>query len=339
MKILVLAGIAAAAIILAVVASASMGSESSQDRIRVAFFANIAHAVPIVGIENGEFARELDNIPIEAKIVDSGPQAIEALFAGSADIAYVGPAPFVNGYIKSGGADLRILAGAGANGASFVIQKNSEIASAADLAGKKIAAPFVGNTQDVSLRYYLSENNLKPAEKGGNVIIYNIANSEIFTLFAKGDIDAAWVPEPTATILVEQLGGKRLFKEEEIWPTKEFSSVLLIGRTDFVEKHPEWIKKWLAAHKNTITWINENPEETEAVFIDFYSKHTGKKLDKNIVHGAFSNIIITQDPVPESIRIFAERAYSLGYLGRSGYNLDDMFYSDGSTQEITHWQS
>jgi NitT/TauT family transport system substrate-binding protein len=338
MKILVLTGIVAAATILAVVAVASTGVESAQERVRVAFFANIAHAVPIVGIENGEFARELGDIPIEAKIVDSGPQAIEALFAGSADIAYVGPAPFVNGYIKSGG-DLRILAGAASNGASFVVQKDSNIASAADLAGKKIAAPFIGNTQDVSLRHYLSENDLKPAERGGNVIIYNISNPEIFTLFAKGDIDAAWVPEPTATILVEQLGGKRLFNEEEIWPTKQFSSVLLIGRTDFVEKHPEWIKKWLAAHKNTISWINENPKETESVFIDFYSKHTGKRLDENIVHEAFSNIVITQDPIPESIRIFAERAYSLGYLGRSGYNLDNMFYSDSSAQEIRHWQN
>lgn len=338
MKIRVLAGIAAAAIILAVVVAASTDGGSAQDRVRVAFFANIAHAVPIVGIENGEFVKELGDVPVEIVIVDSGPQAIEALFANSADIAYVGPAPFINGYIKSGG-DLRILAGAASNGASFVIQKDSEIASAADLAGKTIAAPFVGNTQDVSLRHYLSENNLKPAEKGGNVIIYNIANSEIFTLFAKGDIDAAWVPEPTATILVEHLGGKRLFKEEEIWPTKQFSSVLLIGRTDFVEKHPEWMKKWLAAHKNTITWINENPKETESIFIDFYSKHTGKKLNENIVHEAFSNIIITQDPIPESIHIFAERAYSLGYLGRSGYNLDDMFYFDGSTQVNMHWQS
>ncbi len=339
MKILILAAAVAAVIVLAAVIMANTtGNESSQNKVRVAFFANISHAVPIVGIENGEFARDLGDIPIETRIVDSGPQAIEALFANSVDLAYVGPAPFITGYIKSGG-DLKILAGAASNGASFVVQKDSGITSGADFAGKKIAAPSIGNTQDVSLRHYLSENNLKPAENGGNVIIYNIANPEIFTLFAKGDIDAAWVPEPTATILVEQLGGKRLFKEETIWPTKQFSSVLLIGRTDFIEKHPDVIQKWLTAHKNSITWINENPEKTESVFIDFYKEHTGKKLAESIVHESFSNIIITQDPLPESIHIFAERAYSLGYLGRAGYNLDDMFYFESNTQEITSWQS
>ncbi len=338
MKILVLIGITATAIALALTAFSITNNESDQNKVRVAFFANISHAVPIIGIENGEFAKELGNIPIETRIVDSGPQAIEALFANSADMAYVGPAPFITGHVKSG-SDLKILAGAASNGASFVVQKDSGITSGADLAGKKIAAPSIGNTQDVSLRYYLSENDLKPAEKGGDVVIYNIANPEIFTLFAKGDIDAAWVPEPTATILVEQLGGKRLFNEEEIWPTKQFSSVLLIGRTDFIEKHPDLIQKWLTAHKNSITWINENPEKTEAVFIDFYKEHTGKPLPENIVHDAFSNIIITEDPVPESIRIFAERAYSLGYLGRAGYNLDAMFYSENSAPESTTWQS
>lgn len=327
MKIPILAGIAIAMVgILAIMVLGSAQPDSDQNRVRVAFFANIAHAVPIVGIENGEFASRLGDVPIQPIIVDSGPQAIEALFANSADMAYVGPSPFINGYVKSGGEGLKILSGAASNGASFVVQKDTDILSAADFAGKKIAAPSIGNTQDVSLRTFLSENGLTPAEKGGNVIVYNIANSEIFTLFAKGEIDGAWVPEPLATILVEQLGGKRLFNEENLWPNKQFSSVLLIARSDFVEKHPEIVKRWIEAHKKTIKWINENPRETEIIFIDFYKKHTGKMLPENIVHGAFSNIIITEDANSESIRVFAERANSLGYLGRHGYNLDGAFY-------------
>ena len=79
------------------------------------------------------------------------------------------------------------------------------------------------------LRHYLAENGLKPAEKGGDVFVLNIANPDIYTLFAKGDIDGAWVPEPWATMLVEELGGVRLFDENEIWPENKFSSVLLIG--------------------------------------------------------------------------------------------------------------
>lgn len=326
MKILPLVGVAVAAIIAISVVSASVSSnESEQNRVRVAFFANISHAVPVVGLENGYFEEKLGETEIQTRIVDSGPQAIEALFANSVDLAYVGPAPFVNGYVKSGDQGIKILSGAANNGASFVIQKDSSISVPADLAGKKIAAPFIGNTQDVSLRNYLAENGLKPAEKGGNVVIYNIANPEIYTIFAKGDIDAAWVPEPTATMLVEHLGGKRLFQEEEIWPAKHFPSVVLIGRADYIEKHSDIIQRWLEAHNESIQWINQNPNQTESTYIKFYKEHTGKTLKENIVHNSFSTIVFTDEIDTDAIKIFAERAYSLGYLGRSGYNLDDIY--------------
>ncbi len=338
MKILVYSGVAAAVIVIAV-ASMSLGQpESDENQVRLVFFANVNHAVPIVGLENGEFAKELGNTAIKTRIVDSGPEAIEALFTKSADLAYLGPAPLVIGYVKSKTDDIKILAGATSGGASFVIQKDSTISTAADLDGKKIAAPFIGNTQDVSLRYYLAENNLKSKEKGGTVTVYNIANPEIYTLFAKGDIDAAWVPEPTATMLVEQLGGKRLFKEEDTWPDKKFVSVLLVARTEFLEKHPDLVAKWIDAHTNTVNWIKENPDETESIFIDFYKKYTGKKLSKDIVHGAFSNIVVTSDPIPNSISIFAERANDLGYLGRSGYNLDHIYYDYNKTR-VASWQN
>ncbi|MGQ0606303.1 MAG: ABC transporter substrate-binding protein [Candidatus Nitrosotenuis sp.] len=337
MKILPLLGVIAAAIIaISVVSNVVSSNDSDQNRVRVAFFANISHAVPIVGLENGYFAEKLGDTQIQTKIVDSGPEAIEALFANSIDLAYVGPAPFVNGYVKSGGQGIKILSGAANNGASFVIQKDSGISAPSDLAGKKIAAPFIGNTQDVSLRNYLSENGLQPAEKGGNVVIYNIANAEIYTIFAKGDIAAAWVPEPTATMLVEQLGGIRMFQEEDIWPTKKFPSVLLVGRADYIEKHPDVIQKWLVAHDESITWINQNPDQTEFTYIKFYKSHTGKTLKENIVHNSFSTIVYTSDVDSDAIKIFAERAYSLGYLGRTGYNLDDIY---AKTMEIAPWQS
>lgn len=337
MKILVYSGVAATVIVIAVVATMSFGQpESEKNQVRVVFLANVNHAVPIVGLENGEFAKELGNTTIKTRIVDSGPQVIEALFTKSADLGYLGPAPFVIGYVKSKTDDIKILAGATSGGASFVVQKDSAISAAADLDGKKIAAPFVGNTQDVSLRYYLAENNLKSKERGGTVTIYNIANPEIYTLFAKGDIDAAWAPEPTATMLVEQLGGKRLFKEEDTWPDKKFSSVLLVARTEFLDKHPDLVAKWLDGHRNTINWINENPSETESIFINFYKKYTGKQLSENIVHGSFSNIVITSDPIPNSISVFADRANHLGYLGHSGYDLDHVYYNETRT---TQWQN
>jgi NitT/TauT family transport system substrate-binding protein len=298
-----------------------------ENKIRIAYFPNIGHAIPIVGMEKGFFEKSIGNqTKIETRIFDSGPQAIESLFANSIDVAYVGPGPTINGYLNSENHNVKILAGAASGGASFIVHPNSEINSISDFAGKKIAAPQLGNTQDVSLRHYLSENGLKPSEKGGSVVVYNISNPDIYTLFVKGDIDGAWVAEPWATILEIELNGKRLFHEEELWPNNEFISVLLIANATFVEQNPILITDLLHSHKETAIWINQNPLETRIVFNNFLNSYLGQSLSDDVVDIALSNIVITADPLRDSVYSFAEKANALGYLGRNGYNLSEIFY-------------
>ena len=314
------------------------GESTHENKLRIAYFPNIGHVIPIVGMDNGSFEKNIGNqTKIETRVFDSGPQAIESLFANSIDIAYVGPGPAINGFLNSENNELKILAGAASGGASFIVHPDSEINSVSDFTGKKIAAPQIGNTQDVSLRHYLSENGLKSAEKGGSVIVYNISNPDIYTLFVKGDIDGAWVPEPWATILETELGGKRLFHEEELWDDKEFASVLLIGNISYVEKNPIIIENFLQSHHETVTWINDNPVETRIIFNNFLDSHLGQSLSDDVVDIALSNILITSDPKLDSIFSFAEKADALGYLGRNGYDLSGIFYyfDTNSIDEVT----
>ncbi len=331
----IFAGIVGAASLLIVGILVNSDETTHENKIRVAYFPNINHAVPIIGMEKGTFENQIgNNTVIEPILFDAGPQVIESIFAGSIDIAYVGPGPAINGFLKSENHNVKILSGAASGGASFIVHPNSKIDSVADFEGKRIAAPQIGNTQDISLRNYLSENGLKPAEKGGSVIVLNISNPDIYTLFAKGDIDAAWVPEPTATILVQQLDGKRLFNEEELWPDNKFASVLLIAREEYVKQNPDVINKWLEAHKQTVNWINSNPEQTRIIFNQFMKKETGKSLPDKLVDESLSNLEITSDPIVSSIHIFAKRADSLGYLGRHGYSLDGIFFDINSNSQL-----
>lgn len=302
-------------------------SSTHENKVRVALFANVGHAAPIIGLEKGFFKYTIgDQTAIEYSVFDSGPQVIEAMFSNSIDLGYVGPGPALNGFLKSNGEKIKILSGAASGGSSFVVSPKSQIKSVKDFSGKKIASPQIGNSQDVSLRQYLEQNGLKPVEKGGTVYVINIQNPDIYTLFSKGDLDAAWVPEPWASRLVLELNGTRLFHEEDLWPDKKFSTVLLIGRTDFIKNHPNITHDWIEAHQKSIDWINKNPNDTQTIFNQFLKKSTGKTLPENILRESFSNIQFTSDPLKESVLTFAKRAYDLGYLGRHGYNLDGLFY-------------
>ena len=245
MKILGMAvsGIVVIVAIAITITSFSDSDQINQDKIRVAFFPSIGHIIPIVGLEEKFFEKGIgEEKQIETKLFDSGPQVIESIFAGSIDIAYVGPGPIINGFLKSDGKDIKILSGAASGGASFIIQPNSGLESLENFDGKRIASPQISNSQDVSLRYYLESHGLKSVEKGGTVFVLNISNPDIYTLFAKGDIDGAWVPEPWATILVQELDGIRLFNEEKLWPDEEFASVLLVVRTKYLENNPETVQ-------------------------------------------------------------------------------------------------
>jgi len=326
MKIRIISIAALGIIAVAAVVSALNTEGEQEETVRVSYFANVGHIVPIVGLEQETFQDELNQTRVVPRLFDSGPQTIESMFAESIDLAYVGPGPAINGFIKSQDRNIVVLAGAASGGASLVSHPDSDLTAADSLAGMIVAAPQIANTQDVSLRHYLAGQGLQTADRGGSVSVLNIPNPEIYSLFAKGDIDAAWVPEPWATILVNQLNGTRVFQEETLWPDGNFASVLLVGREAYVQENPDIVAAWLRAHDDTVLWINQNPQEARSIFTEHIENLLGSAFSDDIIKEALGNIEITSDPIPESIAIFAQRADSLGYLGRGGYSLDGILH-------------
>src|SRR6185503_7346203 len=156
-------------------------------------------------------------------------------FAGDIDATFVGPNPAINGFQKSSGAEVRIVAGAASAGALLVVRPAANINTAKDLAGKKLATPQLGNTQDVALRAYIKQNGLKSKEDGGNVTILPTANADTLTLFKKGDIDGAWAPEPWASRLILEAGGKIFVDERSLWSNGEFVTTHLIVSAKFLK--------------------------------------------------------------------------------------------------------
>src|SRR6266700_3953898 len=190
---------------LLLIAFAACGSDSSTANsgstttVHLGYFPNITHAAALVGVARGTFKQALgSNATLDTKTFNAGPALIEALLAGDIDIGYVGPNPAINGYVKSHGAALRIIAGASSGGALFIVRPGANIHGPQDLNGKKLATPQLGGTQDVSLRHYLQQHGLKTADKGGTVQIIPSDNANILAMFKQGSIDGAWVPEPWA---------------------------------------------------------------------------------------------------------------------------------------------
>src|SRR2546428_7105604 len=229
------------------------GSQSSSNSgpvtLNLGYFPNLTHAVALVGVERGTFQKVLgSNVKLQTKTFNAGPAEIEALFAGDIDIGYVGPNPAINGYVKSHGTALRIIAGAASGGALFIVRPQSHIETPQDLAHKKFATPQLGGTQDVALRYYLQQHGLQTVDKGGTVQIVPTDNPNILTLFKQGSIDGAWVPEPWATRLIVEGNGKVFLDERSLWSNGKFTTTNIVVRKAFLDQHPDLVNKFLHAH-------------------------------------------------------------------------------------------
>lgn len=288
------------------------------DEVKVGYFGNITHATPLVGLrDGGEIPEELGGTKAATQVFDAGPAAIEALNAKAVDMTWVGPSPAVNGYTKSGGENLRIVAGATSGGASLVVNPE-KVESPEDLKGKRIATPQLGNTQDVALLDYLAGKGLKvtPETGKGDVSLLRQDNKEIPTTFQQGGIDGAWVPEPTASAIAAK-GGKVLLNEKKLWKDGEFVTTNLVVRKEFLVKHPEVVEAVVRGSVRTNAWIGEHPEEAKTHLNSALQRDAGKPLPKAVLDSAFEDIEVTDDPLAATLELEAEHAVDSGLMEKA----------------------
>ena len=168
--------------------------------LRLGYFPNITHAPALVGVEKGLFAEKLgSSAKFTTTAFNAGPAAVEAIFNGAIDATYIGPNPAINAFAKSRGEAVRIISGATSGGAYLVVAPS--IDEPADLKGKKIASPQLGNTQDVALRSWLKANKLSAdPQGGGDVKVVPQENGQALEAFKAGLISGAWMPRLTRAL-------------------------------------------------------------------------------------------------------------------------------------------
>ncbi|MBN1171191.1 MAG: ABC transporter substrate-binding protein [Micromonosporaceae bacterium] len=293
----------------------SRGSGTAGDpvAVRLGYFPNLTHAPALVGVAKGIFAEKLGrDVRLETKIFSAGPAEVEALFSGAVDIGYIGPNPTINGFAQSGGEALRVISGAASGGAALVVR--TTITTAADLKGKKLATPQLGNTQDVALRYWLKQNGLTATrEGGGDVSIKPQENADTLTTFTSGAIDGAWVPEPWVTRLLDA-GGKVLVDEKTLWPEGRYILTNIVVSTKFLDAHPDVVRKFLAGQVAVNDYLHSNPAESQRAVGDQIGRLTGKPLDARLIQKAWPSLEFTNDPLAATLFVGAKHAEEVGLL-------------------------
>jgi NitT/TauT family transport system substrate-binding protein len=282
--------------------------------LRIGHFPNITHVQGLVanGLSRqgkGWFEPRLgDGVKIEWFIYNAGPSAMEAVFANSIDLTYVGPSPAINAYSRSGGTEIRIISGAVEGGSALVVQRDQPLLTAGDFRGKRIATPQLGNTQDVAARAWLKEGGLKVLVTGGDVNILPTRNPDQLSLFSRKELDAVWTVEPWVSRLELEAGGKVLVEESDAITT------VLVSSVKFLEAHPDVVQRVRAAEAELDSWIHEHPQEAQELIHAELSAETHTEVKPALIAHAWPRIRLTTTVSRDTLQRFVERAKDAGLL-------------------------
>jgi NitT/TauT family transport system substrate-binding protein len=281
--------------------------------VRFGHFPNITHVQGLVAHQlsrqgKGWYESRI-GVPVEWYSYNAGPEAVQAIFGAALDVTYIGPSPVLNGYAKSKGSEIRVLAGAANGGSAIVVRPGANIATPADFRGKKLATPQLGNTQDVQFRAWLAQHGIKTTlTGGGDAVIQPTQNPDQLALLKSGDLDAVWTVEPWVTRLEQEAGGK-IFLED-----KDTNVTLLAARAAFLSERADIAKKIAAAHRELTNWIKANAAEARGLVKAELKALTGKEPSDALLDSALPRVVLTNDISRASLEKMVAAAQSVGLL-------------------------
>jgi NitT/TauT family transport system substrate-binding protein len=303
---------------LRVLAVVLLGAQTvaAQEKLAIRFghFPNITHAQGVIAHAltregKGWFEQRLGpNVEIQWFTYNAGPSAMEAIFAGSLDVTYVGQGPALNAHLKSNGAEIRIISGAANGGAALVVKADSPIKAPADFRGKKIATPQLGNTQDISCRAWLKAQGFKITQTGGDAIVLPTANPDQLPLFQNGGVDAVWTVEPWVTRLERDGKGKVFLEDSNVLTT------WLASSAKFLKDHRDLAKKIADANNELTQWIQAHPEDAQKKLIAELKAETRADFAPDAVAQAWKRIKFTTEVSRDLLAKAVQDGKDAGFL-------------------------
>src|SRR4051812_14093424 len=295
--------------------SGAVFAQAADDKVvRVGHFPNVTHAQGLVAHAltrqgKGWFEERLGaGTKIEWFVYNAGPSAMEAVFAKSIDLTYVGPGPALNAYTKANGAEIRLIAGAANGGAGLVVQPDQNLNAPADFRGKKIATPQLGNTQDISCRAWLSEGGLKITQLGGDAQVIPTQNPDQLALFQQKKVDAVWTVEPWLSRLEKEAGGKVLVEERDV------ATTVLVSSVKFLNERRDRAKKFAQAHAELTDWIAKNPEEAQKLIRSELLAETKSDVSADVIAAAWKRIVLTPEVPRAAVESFVQNSVRAGFI-------------------------
>ncbi|PRR79940.1 Taurine-binding periplasmic protein precursor [Clostridium liquoris] len=202
-----------------------------------------------IAIAKDFFEKELG---VKVKIIEFQAGDIRnALVSKDIDFALLGSASAAQGIASGIDIETIWIHEVLGNAEQLVAKKDSNINSIKDLKGKKVATPYTTTTH-YSLLKALELNGM--SEK--DIKLFDMQMPDIYAAWQRGDIDAAYVWEPTLSNLLKD--GRSIISSKDMAEKGVITSNVEVVRREFADKYPDLVTKYIKAVNKAVKLYNEN---------------------------------------------------------------------------------
>lgn len=153
-------------------------------------------------------------------------------------------------------------------GVLYIVESGDTVRSVEDLRGKTIYASGKGNTPEYALNYVLTQNGIDPASDV--TIEWKSEQAECLSALMAEENAIAMLPQPFVTTAQTKSENIRVALDlTEEWDAIQAESDtpstlvtgVVVGRTEFVEEHPEAVSAFLDHYQASVEYVNANVDE------------------------------------------------------------------------------
>jgi taurine transport system substrate-binding protein len=235
--------------------SSKKSSSSAPSTLRIAY--QLIPNGDLIVKDKGWLEKALPNTSIKWMQFASGADVNTAVVAGSVDIGLAGSSPVASGISIGTKYEVPWIFDVIGTAESLVARNGSGVKSIKDLVGKKVATPF-GSTSHYSLLAALQGAGVNPAQ----VKIVDLEPQDILAAWQRGDIDAAYVWNPTLASIAKT--GSVLITSADLAKRGKLTADLAVVTTAFAKKYPSVVQTWLDQETRAVQLFRSNPTDASA---------------------------------------------------------------------------
>lgn len=157
-------------------------------------------------------------------------------------------------------------------GILYIVTKNAEVGSIADLKGRTIYASGKGSSPEYVLNYLLTENGLDP--ETDVTVEWKSEHSEVVAAMNTADSAVGLLPQPFVTVAAGSVEGLTTALDLTAeWDKLNNGSQLVTGvlavRTEFAQAHPQAVATFLEEYRASTDFTNQHTAEAAQLVEQF----------------------------------------------------------------------